>query len=475
MSGWADGTLPPANLWGAPSVLPSTNQQDVLLSDDGKLLFAQAAGRGTTLWDLESGKTRTLPVANYGSLRFSPVDNSLVAVTQTGQLQIHDQNGQRTLQLPDGGHNFDFSQDNRHLLITSGNRKKGTLYERKTMGFVGTLPYDQVLAHQFLPDGRLLVVQPTNSGVLLWDQGKVERSVFPFASETSPAKVHQSLRKVPGETRSDERPTLECGDQELHGRGLLVREWHVRQAGKAFSGQRYRWGNTRLRHHNGRAGRQGNSTGERNRGRTEFRRQTCLYPKRAGPAGSVQFWNAETMTPIGAEIRFPTTIVHFGLSPDGNLFFVNLGHEIRLGDASTRKFIGPAIRLTGHTFTAVLFSPNSEMLITGAADAKQGNGRLDRWQARTGEVIGQPIVCRFSVRALTSNPASNLVLASCFDRPGPEGEARLFQLPTLAPTGMAIPISTHALLLAEGKIVAGLDAKGVRCSTTLRPAPFSAL
>lgn len=97
--------------------------------------------------------------------------------------------------------------------------------------------------------------------------------------------------------------------------------------------------------------------------------------------GTLQMWDAEAGTAIGPRIETGGMVADVAFRPDGRRF-VSSGNSVILWDTQTRKPIGDPLQGHVNAVTTVSFSPDSQVLATGSADAT-----VRVWDADTGAFL----------------------------------------------------------------------------------------
>lgn len=104
---------------------------------------------------------------------------------------------------------------------------------------------------------------------------------------------------------------------------------------------------------------------------------------------TLQLWDAETGTPIGAPLSgHEKPVMSVTYSPDGTrIVSGSADGTLRLWDAQTGSEVGSP--LTGHQATvwSVAYSPDGAQIASASAD-----GTVRRWDARTGAPTGEPML-----------------------------------------------------------------------------------
>jgi WD40 repeat protein/serine/threonine protein kinase/tetratricopeptide (TPR) repeat protein len=123
----------------------------------------------------------------------------------------------------------------------------------------------------------------------------------------------------------------------------------------------------------------------------------------------IQRWDVETGKPVGAIPLGQAPALVLAVGPDGKTVAVMNPQEIRLFDALTGRRLGQALRLPA-MFTAVAFSPDGKLLLTGSNDQ---TARL--WNAATGARLGEPLRHGSPVRAVAFSPDGRTALTQGMD------------------------------------------------------------
>lgn len=149
------------------------------------------------------------------------------------------------------------------------------------------------------------------------------------------------------------------------------------------------------------------------------------------PNCPAQFWDMESLTPIGEPLEHGGSVRAVAISHDGSAALT--GSEdgtARLWEVPSGKAKGKVMRHTAAVW-AVAFSHDDSMVVTGGKD---DTARL--WDANTGESLGSLPHSDF-VLAVACHPSrADIVLTGCYT-----GEAQLWDVKSQQPLGKSIRIA----------------------------------
>jgi WD40 repeat protein/tRNA A-37 threonylcarbamoyl transferase component Bud32 len=207
-----------------------------------------------------------------------------------------------------------------------------------------------------------------------------------------------------------------------------------------------------------------------------------------GDDGTVQFWDAETGTPIGVPQRHGDIVAAVAFSPDGRLLVTaSWDRTAQLWNAITGERVGPPLSHPD-CVRAAAFSPDGRTVVTGCRDAKArlwdvatgkprgeplqhsgqvyavafrppdgrevltGGGRhVLRWDVATGKRLGQPLDHPGGILALAVSPDGETVVTGCRDY-----KARRWRVATGALVGLPLVHEGQVCAVAlspDGRII----------------------
>ncbi|MFN8410871.1 MAG: TIR domain-containing protein [Anaerolineales bacterium] len=120
--------------------------------------------------------------------------------------------------------------------------------------------------------------------------------------------------------------------------------------------------------------------------------------------GDIQLWNAASHEPIGPPFHTKTNgITDLAFNPDGTILAAaSFDGSVALWDTANGKIVqqlSDNYAIYGYT-TSVAFSPDGTIVVAGRGD----ESFVKRWDAKTGQAIGEPLVVDEGVNDLAFSP-----------------------------------------------------------------------
>lgn len=177
--------------------------------------------------------------------------------------------------------------------------------------------------------------------------------------------------------------------------------------------------------------------------------------------GQARLWNSSTGEPLSPPVAHEQPVRFVSFCDGGRKFLTVTASEGRLWDLADPKPIGAVMKHepmfldpAGHPrpMTAVV-SPDGRLIATGGSDL-----RVQLWNARTGEAVGEPLEATHAVVALVFSPDSRILLAGAVD-----GGVRMWDATTGTRRGESLKMrgSVHAVAFSpDGQLAAAAGAVG---------------
>ncbi len=142
---------------------------------------------------------------------------------------------------------------------------------------------------------------------------------------------------------------------------------------------------------------------------------------------TARLWDTSSGQPIGERLRHVHAITAVAFSPDSKIVLTGaVDQDARLWDTKSGRLIGKALHHPAFVLS-VAFSPDSKTVATGSG-YPTGEARL--WDAASGQTIGNPLPHQRAVHAVAFSPDGKTILTG-----GDDGMVRRWDATTGRPIG----------------------------------------